>query len=143
MHKKGEGYVSLIITATILVILVTLVLVPQVKNTTSAQRYSENLVHDDAANDANFTLSVTDNLVDDSLVIGGDMTEGTNYTVDYDTGIVHFNASYVVNGTYGVVYNYYSSNYLESTQDRLLMGVVVLAVIIGILWFLFMAFGLL
>jgi hypothetical protein len=132
-----NNFVVTIIAVTVAVIIGSAVLIPMVKQTTSDVTYNENLVCGSGENQTD-TLTM-DNLVSGSLTITG-LTLTTNYTVNYTSGLVSF-----VNGTtpdtYPSEYSYYSATYIDNVSERALMGVIVLAFIIGIVAWLFMQFG--
>ena len=131
--------IVLIITLTLAVILVASFSLPMVKEKTNTVAYSETLTKINASNEENKTLTYTD-IVSSSLSIAG-LTITSNYTIDYDTGIVTFVAGSSLNGTYTASYNYYPSGYLTNSNERNLFGIIGLALIIGLLAWVFMSFG--
>jgi len=134
MNKKGN-LVTMLITTIILVLLISSFLIPYVKRATSAQDYGERLIRDEAPNEENVTLSKAADgleLKSNSLTISG-LTAGTNYSVNYTSGVVTFK-NVTVNGTYPASYSYYEAEYLTNRTERVMFAVISLAVLIGTLY---------
>ena len=144
MNRKGmSGVVMLVIGALLAIILIANVLVPVVNQSRNLQTASENLVRNDAPNAQNVTLEQADNnlvLDSGSLSITG-LTLTANYTVDYDTGIVTFNST-TDNGTYASTYDYQAAGYLTNSTHRVVIGLTILASLLGIVVLIFKGFSL-
>jgi len=137
--KKGNAYVIGLITVTIMVIFLANILFPQVRNTTQSQNYQESFTYDPRNDTANVSFSL-DKTNLDVLTISG-LTEDTNFTVDYDAGTVTILANTTANATYTASYTYFEANYLDNATERTLMAIVILAGIIGALYYIFTIFG--
>jgi hypothetical protein len=143
-NRKGAvGMVAATITVTLLAILVASLLIPQVQNTTKSQSYTENLVKVNASANEEFTLDkASDGLTLETATLSvSGLALTTNYTVNYDTGVVTIN-NVTAAGTYPATYKYYTSTYLDNSAERTLMAIVVLAGIIGLVVLVFRGFGL-
>lgn len=138
--KAQEGMIGFIIVATISVLLLANFLVPQVKTTTELDNGADALVYiDDNLTNQTFTLT-NNNLM--TLSIPG-IILSTNYTQDLLEGSVIFlNNTNIPDGTYNATYTYKSSSYVDNPGQRALMGVIILAGIIGLIYFMFRGFGL-
>lgn len=142
MNRKGNmAIIGSVLFLLIAIIVIVNVAIPQVKETTNAQSYTESLVYNDQPNNQNVTLTYTD-MVSGSLSITG-LTVNTNYTIDYDTGNVEFTGSNTLNGTYTASYEYYSSTYLSTASHRALMGLVIIVILFGLVYFGGSMFGVL
>lgn len=143
MSKKGMvGLVSFIIGAVIAVILLANFLLPIVRSSTSETRAYEAVVHNTDPVQQNVTLSKAgENLVSGSLTLGN-LTLGANYTINYTTGVITFNASNALNGTYFADYDYYAAGYVSNTSERTMLALVLLAAFIGVVFMVFNGFGL-
>jgi hypothetical protein len=133
----ANAFVVTIIALTVAVIIGSAVLIPAVKQTTSDVTYSQDLICSSGENQTD-TLTM-DNLVSGSLSITG-LTLTNNYTINYTSGVVSF-VNGTTPGTYASEYSYYSANYIDNANERTLMGVIVLAFIIGLVGWLFIQFG--
>lgn len=143
MHRKGmTGTVMLVIGALLAIILVANVLAPVVDQSRAAQSTTESLARTTAPNFENDTLSkaASYTLETGGLTITG-LTLTTNYTVDYTTGVVTFN-NVTANGTYSATYGYYEASYLTNATHRTVMGLTILACLLGIVALIFKGFGL-
>lgn len=139
MNKKGNEYVVSIIILTLAVILVSTLLIPQVKNSVQSQSDSDTLSYtlNDTVN-SSYTLQYT-NLEAGSVSIAG-LTENTNYTLNTNTAVITILANKTATGSYIASYKYYSSGYLTNSGDRSLFAVVVLGAIIGLVYMIFSKF---
>jgi O-antigen ligase len=140
MNKKAEGFVALFIGITIIVLLVAYFAIPIVRQSTApvsgADTYTKTLT---SANET-FTLTNTP-VVDNTLVVSG-LVADTNYTVDYDTATVTFLADVSTNASaYTLNYDYTLSQYLDNTMERGLFALVILALIVGVIFFILNGFG--
>jgi hypothetical protein len=111
---------------------------PIVNSSTGTPTYTEDLTVGSGENQTD-TLTQND-LLSGSLSISG-LTVTNNYTVSYTTGVVTF-VNGTTAGTYSAEYDYYTATYLDNASERTLMRVVILAFIVGLLFWLFMQFGL-
>lgn len=150
-NKKGNVgmMVGTFITAVLAVILIANLLFPTVKSTTDIIPYTDtyNRTNNGANQTATLTHSPVDTIISVANSTGGfALIENTNYTVDKAAGTVTFLDNKVPNGTNGLVYtinyNYQPANYLTSTADRVVMGMVLIAALIGLIYWLFVQFGL-
>ncbi|MCP4648876.1 MAG: hypothetical protein GY853_02175 [PVC group bacterium] len=137
--KKGMvGYVGAIITFTIAALLLANLLIPQTTNFDTLSTTSENVVK--VADLSNETFTLTEDEV--SLLTIAGLTLTTNYTVDNaDTGVITLNDD-TGNGTYAVSYSYEPEGYSDDAGTRALGGLIALAGIVGLLYFVFRGFGL-
>lgn len=141
MDKKGmTGMVMLVVGALLAVILIANVLAPVVDQSRSSQATSESLSRTLATGAETETLSKATSytLETATLTIAG-LTTPANYTVDYSTGVVTWNVT--ANGTYTASYNYYEASYLDNSRDRTLIGLVILASLLGLVYVIFRGFG--
>lgn len=139
MNNKGQAYAAAFISATLGVLLLTSVFIPIVKTSTDAVTGSDTLVYtfNDTVN-ASFTLS-QDDLT--SITISG-LTLSTNYTQSLSAGTVTILANTTATDNYTAAWVYHPSTYLEDSSHRALAAVLVIAGIIGILYAMFVMFGL-
>ena len=128
-----------IIRAVVANLIITALAIPTVKDTTDAQSVTgETLTRSLAPGAETETLAKAAaglSLETASLTITG-LATPANYTINYNTGVVTWNAS--SNGTYAASYDYYEANYLTDSTDRSLMGVVILMLLVGLVGYLFM-----
>lgn len=140
MNKKGEAaFVMTFMVAVLAVLLLVYLLVPQVKNTTNSAFATQQYTH--AGADFNLTLANYP-ILNSSLSIQNLTLNPTgNYTLlDANRGVVRFNNSAAA--TYTINYTYYPTNYLTSSTDRNLMTLVILAGLVGLIYWLLKVFGL-
>jgi len=138
MNKQGQGsLISGIILVVVAITLITGLAFPIIKPVVQAQTETEDVIKAGAIGVAQNVSLTYDDLV--SLTITG-LTDGLNYSVDLTTGVILFNATAA--GTYSASYDYYADNYLTNTSQRMLFSILGLALILGILYFLFSLFGL-
>lgn len=138
-NKKGVvGYVAIIITFTIGALLLANLFIPQTTPFDTLTTTSENIVYATSPNAASFTLT-NDEI--SSVSLNGSLVSGTNFSItDADNGIIQVvNAS---NGTYAVSYSYEPDGYSDDSSTRAIGGILALAGIVGLLYFVFRGFGL-
>lgn len=136
-NKKASLGITLLIMATLGVIVLAYIFIPVIKSTTSDLEYSE-LIQCSTGENQTDTLTFT-TMKSGSLAVEG-LTLTDNYTIDYDTGIVSF-VNRTTPGNYSATYNYYSGSYLTDTSDRSLMAVLILLGIMGLIYFIAQGFG--
>jgi predicted PurR-regulated permease PerM len=143
-NKKGAALIMLFIVAVLAVVLLSYALIPQVKNSVQTQpaTYDFTKVGNSSVAQA-ITLDYFP--VDSStFTVNESLVNASNYTVNTTTGVVNFTNT--ANGTgsksYLIEYDYYTASYLSNAGERALMAVVILAGIIGLIYWLFRGFGL-
>jgi len=130
-NKKGNIglYIGVVISLVLAVVILTSIAFPQWRTLTDSQVNTESLnAHVYGTGDTTTTLSYTD-MVSGTLAVAS--LNLSNYSIDYDTGIVTvLNETY--NGTYNAQYYYYAAGYIETTGSKAMAGVVILLLIVGL-----------
>ena len=139
MGNKGQiGYVGLIISFTIGALLLANLFIPQTSNFDTLSTTTDSLVKVNASQNESFTLTQDEISL---LTIAG-LTLTTNYTIDNaETGIITLN-DHTGNDTYIASYSYEPDGYVDDVSTRMLGGLLALAGIVGLLYFVFKGFGL-
>lgn len=146
-NKRGQvtALVSIFITAVLAVILIANLLFPTVKGVTNTVLTSEVVNRNQPTIVQNFTLTKVpvDTLVSITNSTGGlALVENTNFTLEKSSGFLNFLVNKSANANYTVAYYYQPTNYLTDATNRVLMGMVLLAGLIGLIYWLFVNFGL-
>lgn len=139
MNKTAQQFGTILISATLGVILLVSAFIPMVKSATDTVTSSDSLVYtfNDTVN-ASFTLTYDDLA---SLSIAG-LTLNTNYTQDFDAGTVTILANTTATDNYTAAYAYKPASYLDDPGNRTLAAVLVIAGIIGLFYAMMAMFGL-
>lgn len=137
-NKKGSLVMTFII-AVLAVVLIAYLLIPMVKQSTDTQIISENLIKS-----GNYTIGQNITLtyvpLDNSTLRIDGLSTGSNYTLlSEDTGIIYFTNT--ANDTYTAYYSYYHTSYMDASGERALFAVVILAGVIGLLYWIFRSTG--
>ena len=139
MNKKAVvGLISVIIGIAIVALLIANFAIPMVKQSTDGIRYSENLIKVNATNNETFNLTQKPVLAASFSITG---LTTANYSIDYTLARVVLNDK-TANNTYSANYQYTTGSYLTNTSERVLFAVIGLALIIGLIAYMFNEFGL-
>jgi len=143
LNKKANFtavIIGLFVTGILAVIFFTSAIVPQVKDSTNLMNFTESVTKVGAVG-AYMTANLTHYpIASGSIGITG-LTLTNNYTIiDYNDGTINFTNTAAA--AYDVYYLYEGSSYLDTPAERALFGVVIIAVMIGIAYFLFKGFNL-
>jgi len=137
-NKGVMGYVAIIITFTIGALLLANLFIPQTTSFDTLSTTTDTLVISAAPENKSFTLSQDEISL---LTIAG-LTLTSNYTIDdTEAGTVTIKDT-VVNGSYIASYSYEPDGYSDDTSTRAIGGILALAGIVGLLYFVFRGFGL-
>lgn len=140
--KKGNfALVGIFITAVLAVVLLANLLIPTVKSTYYAYPYQES--YSRTNNSLNQTATLTQTNVASVTSVGNStltLTSGSNYTVTSNT--VKFLDNKAPVSTYTIAYTAYSTSTNLTSTETVLMALVILAGVIGLAYWLFVAFGL-
>lgn len=128
MNKKAN-MISSIIILVIAIIIITSVAIPIISLSTRPQSASESMEVGTGVENATYTL-LNDYPVSGSVSISG-LTVTSNYTVDYDTGIVTFVNNTMIDNYTGA-YSFTSSSYVTDSVGRSMLGVVIVALLVGL-----------
>lgn len=140
MQKKANVFVGGFITIVLGVVLLAYVLFPSVRLSTQTSPFNEVITKTGNASVIE-NITLTHYPIDSASLTITDLTEGSNYTIlNADTGLIELNNTENAT-TYTANYGYYNAGYLESSMDRGLMAIVILAGIIGLVYVIFKMFG--
>jgi hypothetical protein len=141
MKKNGQlAFVGIFITAVLAIILLANLLIPTVKGSTDLQTYSDSYARTNNSLNQTKTLTYVTGVSITSITNGSLTLTSNNYTLA--SGVVTFLQNQVPVSTYTIAYSYQPTNYLTNATERIVMGLVVLAGLIGVIYWLFTAFGL-
>ena len=147
MNKNGVlgGIAGFVIIALVATIIISVLLIPLVRDSTNTFPYSDTLTKDDTV--VTFTLSQTD-LISGTVVVyqnGSAITISDNYSISYGTGFGDA-TTVTLNGTvaqqdYTATYDYKKAGYIEDSSQRNMYGLIGLAVVLGFMLYVFDGFG--
>jgi len=133
------------IVAILSVVLIAYLLIPMVKQSTDTQVSSYEFTKSTNYSVAG-TITLPNVPLDNSTLriehsnASASLSTGRNYTLlSTDTGQVSLTNTNV--GTYTAYYSYYHTSYLDTAGQRSLMAVVIIAGIIGLMYWLFKSTG--
>lgn len=144
MTKKGQAvFIGVIITAVLAVILVANLLIPTVHTTTTPTSFSETYARTNAS--LNQTKTLANHPIHSITSIGNGTTTlpAANYTVNYAGGTVTFLQTSAPVATYTIAYTYEQNSFISGDPAAVtLMGIVVIVAILGVVYWILAAFGL-
>lgn len=139
MDMKGQGAVMMAVLVLVFGVIGAVIVDEVAKNSTSADTVTGE-THNISSVPETYTLdNVEDGIVPDSISISNDttetLTEGTNYTLDDDTGVVNI-TDYDITEYGDTLYNdyqYYPTEYINSSLARTIIAFIVPIILLGLL----------
>jgi predicted PurR-regulated permease PerM len=139
LKKAQLALVGIFITAVLAVVLLAYLLIPVVKGTTDLVSSSDSYARTNNSLNESKTLTHTYGVTVSSVANSTLTLPVSNYTVS--GGVVTFLQDRAPVATYTISYTYQNGGYLDDMTNRVLMGLVIIASLLGLIYWLLTALG--